>query len=308
MPMNGSSPVIHPAGKVQVDGSEKLRQTVMATDGSVQNIRMSDPVQNTLAHLDGVKQTADDQWQARCPAHDDQHASLCVGRGADGRVLIHCQAGCSTFEIRRVLNLPWSAFFPPGESGAVGRGAANRSNSASAGRGGSRIIATYDYRDAAGTLLYQVVRFDPKDFRVRRPAAEGRPATDGRPGPDGGWVWELGDVPRVLYRLPELTSADPTAWVYIAEGEKDVDSLAGQGLVATCNPGGAGKWAKLADDSALTGRKVCILPDKDEAGRRHVQDVAGCVARLSNFAFLRSLALARMPLTGSPLAARRRSC
>jgi len=207
---------------------------------------MSDPVQNILTHLDGVKRTADDQWQARCPAHDDQHASLCVGRGADGRVLIHCQAGCSTFEIRRVLNLPWSAFFPPDGSEMAGR---KSTSAGAASRGSSRIIATYDYRDAAGTLLYQVVRFEPKDFRVRRPAAGGS-------GSDGGWVWELGGVPRVLYRLPELTNADPGEWVYVVEGEKDVDSFAAQGLVATCNPGGAGKWSKLADDSALYGRRV----------------------------------------------------
>ena len=40
------------------------------------------------------------------------------------------------------------------------------------------IEATYDYRDEAGRLTYQVVRYPPKDFRQRRP--------DG----SGGWVWE----------------------------------------------------------------------------------------------------------------------
>ena len=33
----------------------------------------------------------------------------------------------------------------------------------------SRIVATYDYTDADGSLLYQVARYDPKDFRQRRP-------------------------------------------------------------------------------------------------------------------------------------------
>ena len=51
------------------------------------------------------------------------------------------------------------------------------------------------------------------------------------------------------------------------------------GLTATCNPGGAGKWAHLSDDSALHGRRVAIIPDQDPpekhyAGQRHGQDVA----------------------------------
>jgi hypothetical protein len=55
-----------------------------------------------------------------------------------------------------------------------------------------RIVTTYPYVDHAGALLYEVVRFDPKDFRQRRPK-EG-----------GGWHWNLGGISRVLYRLPHV--------------------------------------------------------------------------------------------------------
>ncbi len=44
------------------------------------------------------------------------------------------------------------------------------------------------------------------------------------------------------YRLPELAAADPRRSVFVVEGEKDADRLAALGAVATCNPGGAGKW------------------------------------------------------------------
>ena len=133
----------------------------------------------------------------------------------------------------------------------------------------ARIVKTYDYKDAAGAMLFQKVRYEPKDFRIRRP--------DNR----GGWTWNLGDVPRVLYRLPELLAADKGDWVFVCEGEKDTDNLADLGLLATTNPGGAGKWKHLADDSALHGRRVAILWDKDApdksgkvAGWEHAQDVA----------------------------------
>ena len=89
------------------------------------------------------------------------------------------------------------------------------------------IVATYNYTDEFNELLYQVVRFEPKDFRQRRP-------TKGT-----GWTWKLGDVRRVLYRLPHLRSAT----VYIVEGEKDVDRLAALKFPATTNAGGAGKMA-----------------------------------------------------------------
>jgi hypothetical protein len=77
----------------------------------------------------------------------------------------------------------------------------------------------------------------------------------------------------VLYRLPELLAADPAALVYVLEGEKDVDRLWSLGLVATCNPMGAGKW-RPEYNSHLQGRAAVILPDKDDAGRDHSQKVA----------------------------------
>ena len=205
----------------------------------------SDPLHDILSRLDGVRRTGSGH-DARCPAHNDRHASLSVSRGDDGRVLLHCHAGCSPVEVCQALGLRLGDLFPPKNNGD--------------GRG--RIVATYDYRDADGGLLFQVVRSEGKKFAQRRP--------DGA----GGWIWKLNRTPRVLYRLPELLTADPAMWVFVVEGEKDADRLADLGLIATCNPGGAGKWNKLSDDSALHGKRVAIIADKDNAGRKHAADVA----------------------------------
>lgn len=128
-----------------------------------------------------------------------------------------------------------------------------------------RIVATYDYCDESGQLLFQVVRFEPKTFRQRRPDPTAR----------DGWTWKLEGTRRVLYRLPGLLAALATGEpVFIAEGEKDVAALVERGFCATCNPGGASKW--LDDYTAtLRGADVVLIADKDEAGRRHVQLVAG---------------------------------
>ncbi len=125
-----------------------------------------------------------------------------------------------------------------------------------------REIAAYPYLDAEGRLLFQVVRFDPKDFRQRRP--------DG----SGGWAWNMQGVPRVLYRLGDVLAAVKIGRVvHVVEGEKAADALRALGLTATCSPGGAGKW-RPEYNPVLDGASVVILPDHDDPGRAHADQVA----------------------------------
>ena len=184
-------------------------------------------------------------WKARCPAHDDHDPSLGIDEAPDGRALVHCRAGCdqkAVIEALRARGL-WNP-----EPRTFGRR-----------RKRGRIVATYDYTDPAGQLLFQVVRFDPKDFRQRRPD----------PDKPGAWTWNLNGQERVLYRLPDVLQAKTAGRVvFVTEGEKDVESLAALGLCATCNPGGAGKW-KATYTESLAGARVIVIADRDEPGRRH---------------------------------------
>ena len=131
--------------------------------------------------------------------------------------------------------------------------------------GGSRQIdATYDYKDAAGHLLYQTVRFSPKGFAQRRPDPD-------RPG---GWLWNLNGAKSVPYRLPGLLEAlAASEQVFIVEGEKDANRLAAWGLCATTNHGGAGKWQAAHADYFPEGAKVVLLPDNDGTGTIHMRHV-----------------------------------
>jgi hypothetical protein len=130
--------------------------------------------------------------------------------------------------------------------------------------GSSKIVATYDYTDEAGALLFQCVRYQPKDFRQRRP--------DGK----GGWIWGIQGIRRVLYRFPELLDGLKRGLpVIVTEGEKDGDRLAKLGFpaVVTCNPLGAGKWREEYSET-FRGATVFVIADKDKDGRSHVQQVA----------------------------------
>jgi hypothetical protein len=117
----------------------------------------------------------------------------------------------------------------------------------------AKIVATYDYTDQDGELLFQVCRFDPKDFRQRRP--------DGH----GGWVWSVKGVKHVPYRLPRLMD-NVDRVICIVEGERDVDRLWSIGVPATCNPGGAGKWRDELSEY-FRGADVVIIPDRDPQKR-----------------------------------------
>jgi putative DNA primase/helicase len=203
------------------------------------------PVEKILAKLPDAKANGKG-WLARCPAHDDQRASLSIGIGDDDRVLIHCHAGCPTPAVLHGLGLTMSEMYPDqGEK---------------SGKRAKTIVAEYTYRDEDGNVLFQVVRYDPKDFRQRRPKAS------------GGWDWSVKGVRVVPYCLPELR-AEPTRPVTVVEGEKDVDNLARIGVLATCNAGGAGKWT-AEHAKHLTGRTVIVLADNDDPGRNHAEEVA----------------------------------
>jgi DNA primase len=143
-----------------------------------------------------------------------------------------------------------------------------------------KLVKIYDYRDANGNLVHQTLRFEPKRFLQRRPAAEGMRAggkvarLDRRTGQ--WWIWTLEGIEPVLYRLPELAEAPLDKPVFICEGEKDADTIAELGGVATTAPMGAGKWRK-SYTPAFKDKRVIICPDFDDAGLRHAQMVGECL-------------------------------
>lgn len=207
------------------------------------SIPRGNPIRNAadLAAALGAKR-AGNEYRVNCWVHPDTKQHVSIADGDNGPVF-HCHHGCSQGDL--VEGLRRLGLWPTPESPPNER----------------RIVATYDYTDEHGVVLFQTVRYDPKDFRQRRP--------DGQ----GGWVWNLHGVTRVPYRLPQLVNADPTKTVFLMEGEKAVDAAASRGMVATCSPMGAGKW-RDEYDHWFAGRDVVIFPDNDAPGRAHAEDVA----------------------------------
>lgn len=107
-----------------------------------------------LRHLEAVEQHGSN-YGARCPAHDDRHASLSLTSADDGRVLVTCHAGCRFKDIVTASGIPVTEFFAT----------ANQMPTNGDGVAPRRVAATYPYCSEDGTVLYEVVRLEPKDFR-----------------------------------------------------------------------------------------------------------------------------------------------
>ena len=196
-----------------------------------------------LARLEKVKgPDHKGEYQALCPFHPDRNPSLSVNFDKGVYFCQGCQSSGPLSRLAQRLGVDVQFCRPYKKED-------------------QQIVATYDYPDKDGQLLFQTVRYAPKDFRQRHP--------DGA----GGWVPDIKGIKRVLYRLPEVLEAVKKGeTVYIVEGEKDADNLRKLGLIATTNPMGAGKWKPEYSES-LTGATVVIIPDNDEPGRKHAQQV-----------------------------------
>jgi hypothetical protein len=125
-------------------------------------------------------------------------------------------------------------------------------------------VAVYTYQDENGLTLFEVCRTARKQFPQRRPDSASRT----------GWRWKLDGVHRVIYRLPAVIEAVARGeQVYVVEGEKDVHAVERAGGVATCNPGGAGKWRSDFNEP-LRNANVIVVADADEVGQEHAKHVA----------------------------------
>lgn len=67
---------------------------------------------NVLSRLDKVKSNGKGKYTACCPAHDDRNPSLAISFVEDGRVLMHCRAGCDILSVLDAAGLDWSDVSP----------------------------------------------------------------------------------------------------------------------------------------------------------------------------------------------------
>jgi len=212
--------------------------------------------------------TAQRELKLRCPFHDDRNPSLSFNTEKGG--VWQCHAGCGgggMIDFEQKLN---------GGSREEARArleeVMNADHLFESLR--ARPVAVYKYVDAQGQLLFEKLRYEPKRFVQRRPVGNGH------------YEYKLDGIEKPLYRLPELLIANE---IFVCEGEKDCDNvlaafaeraIGNVRIAATTNFGGAGKWSD-EDSKYFAGKRVVILADNDEAGRRHAEMVARSVQKFA---------------------------
>lgn len=215
-------------------------------------------LQKWLNKLQEVSYQGDLQYKARCPSHDDDHASLSVAWGDKGKVVATCHANCTFAEIVSALGFNKRDLEP------------------------QRAVAqSYDYRDEDGVLRYQVTRWEPKAFTQRRPD----------PKLTGRWINNMDGVELLPFNLPAVAemvahgTEDDDIW--IVEGEKDAIALeTAYGAVATCNSGGASKWTDAHSEHlrGFKGNLIIVIDNDDKPskpGQKHGLEVYESIIRVT---------------------------
>ena len=226
------------------------------------------------------------------------------GKGGDIFKFETEMTGCTFVEAVRSLAELAGVPMPGDRRRPGGNGDSAPAPAARRGAASTReVTATYDYVDADGGLVYQVCRIEwaegEGDGSRKKAFAQRRKI----PGVDG-WVWGLdaatyvrarnGDWYRLtkdrsdwpgervevpdevahgLYRFDALRDEmalppDERRIVFSPEGEKDCDTLAAWGLVATDSSGGSKKWSPFHAEQ-LREADVVVLVDNDKAGREY---------------------------------------
>jgi putative DNA primase/helicase len=151
----------------------------------------------------------------------------------------------------------------------------------------------YDYLDAHHELVLQVLRYEPKNFRQRRPSGE------------GPWVWgvtegtyyrnALGDwtkrgrgeakvfpaAPKVLYHYPHVLQAiQKRERLVIVDGEKDVETLSTFSITATCSPKGMGSWQDEHSRLLKGAKHVVMIADNESHSEIKVERVRNSLLKV----------------------------
>ena len=120
----------------------------------------------------------------------------------------------------------------------------------------------YVYRNENGEPVYKAVRYDYPDGSKSFQMVARKP--------DGTAVMSMKGVIRVPYRLNEIINESK---VYVVEGEKCADALAGIGLPSTTTCNGSNGWIKEYA-RYFQDKDLVIIPDNDDAGRKFASTIA----------------------------------
>jgi 5S rRNA maturation endonuclease (ribonuclease M5) len=237
-------------------------------------------------------------WLAKCPAHEDSNPSLSIGQNEDGKLLLHCHAGCSYEQVAKALGVSTKNTAAPKTF-----------------KRRKRVQQAEDPKPAEKPVaLPQVEEINQQHAAlVSNEAALAKLLNDRRWSREDinqlkiGWngkryvlpIYCDGKLVNVRYYLPganlkmkntkgkkaghlfpEYALGQHTVWV--VEGEPDALAARKLGLNATSFTSGASTQPK-EQIARLSGHRVVICYDSDEAGEKGADKLISNVRKVTDW-------------------------
>lgn len=257
---------------------------------------MSRPIERITSLLAGCRRSGSG-WSARCPAHDDFSASLSLREDTDGKVLLHCFAGCSVDRIAEALGLATRDLFPDAirRSPKAPRRRICLKELAEAKAIPLEFLCSLGLRDVErGVLIpYSGLAGDPVPRQRLRTALR---AGDGS-------RWMPGDGLVVPYGLDRLADARSAGYLVLVEGESDCWTCWYHGFPALGLPGASMAKALQACHLEEISR-LHLLHEPDGGGDAFV---AGVLSRLGELGWVGAVLDVRLDGVKDPNALHRQA-
>jgi putative DNA primase/helicase len=232
--------------------------------------------EEALERLDRVRRRGD-RATARCPAHEDKHSSLSIGVGSNGRILLHCFAGCSTDAIVAAIGWTMSDLFVEREGGgrvrSVSRSTVQRSPGCRLEEYAEAKRLPVEFLEGIGlsdcTYMSRLaVRIPYLDMDGVEAAVRFRIGLVKGERGDDRFRWRKGSKP-LLYGLWRLSEARAKGYVLLVEGESDCHTCWFHGYPAVGLPGAA-LWREQRDAAHLDGISVIYVVIEPDRGGESV--------------------------------------
>ena len=222
-----------------------------------------------------------DQATAHCPAHEDHDPSLAITRGADGRVLLKCHAGCDTEVIVAALGMTLADLFASGRHRSPDR--PRRERAGTDHTAGSSPVGPVTPLQSEGLTVAQLAQAKRLtiatltargvyDTRRRGLSAVAIPYHDAEGSVEGirfrhaltgaRFSWRSGDHVS-LYGRERLAAIRAAGWVLLVEGESDAWTADEYAIPALGIPG-KGSWREQWRE-LLDGLEVVLWQEPDAA-------------------------------------------
>lgn len=218
---------------------------------------MAENITTFLQSFKKVKSTGPNQYICCCPAHYDDKASLSIAYNpSEDKIALHCHAGCDTADILAEVGKTWADVQPT---------KAEEQKPLEPWQ--KQLVAEYRYTDIDGNYLYSKLRYEGEGI-------EGKKIRYGRII-DGKFTTGKGDIKGELYNIRAIRDAiEKDRTVFYVEGEKDVETMKGLGLVAV-TAGGTGDWKSDFSKYFIGVHDLVIIADNDTPG----EELANTVSR-----------------------------